>query len=147
MSPVLTWMPWHAQGQSVEAAQLPAHNVWSGAPPLEAVMPPKASDVSLALTRVPRHAQGQSAEEARARRDHLAKMRSLLFHQEAKLKHLAKIKSKDYHRRAQKAARAKVASVCPPEHGTQIVLMSDRITLFQEYLATWAACTRHVSCL
>ncbi len=47
-------------------------------------------------------------EEAKRRRDHLAKMRSLLFHQETKLKHLAKIKSKDYHRRAQKAARAKV---------------------------------------
>ena len=47
-------------------------------------------------------------EEAKRRRDHLAKMRSLLFHQESKLKHLAKIKSKDYHRRAQKAARAKV---------------------------------------
>ena len=51
--------------------------------------------------------QAQSVEEAKRRRDHLAKMRSLLFHQETKLKHLAKIKSKDYHRRAQKAARAK----------------------------------------
>ena len=55
----------------------------------------------------PAWVQAQSVEEARRRRDHLAKMRSLLFHQEAKLKHLAKIKSKDYHRRAQKAARAK----------------------------------------
>ena len=47
-------------------------------------------------------------EEAKARRERLAKMRSLLFHQEIKLKHLAKIKSKDYHRRAQRAAKAKV---------------------------------------
>ena len=51
-------------------------------------------------------------EEARKRREALAKMRSLLFHQEAKLKHLARIKSKDYHRRAQRAARAKAGS--PP---------------------------------
>ena len=64
----------------------------------------------LSLKRGPCAAQGQSAEETRARRAHLAKMHSLLFHQEAKLKHLAKIKSKDYHRRAQKAARAKVGS-------------------------------------
>ena len=62
-------------------------------------------DVSLSLTQASRIAQGQSVEEARARRDHLAKMRSLLFHQEAKLKHLARIKSRDYHRRAQKAAQ------------------------------------------
>ena len=51
--------------------------------------------------------QAQSVEEARARRERLAKMRSLLFHQEAKLKHLAKIKSKDFHRRAKRAAQAK----------------------------------------
>ena len=57
--------------------------------------------------------QAQSVEQARARQQALAKMRSLLFHQEAKLKHLAKIKSKDYHRRAQRAARAKVGSRCP----------------------------------
>lgn len=50
-------------------------------------------------------------EEAKARRDRLAKMRSLLFHQEMKLKHLANIKSKDYHRRAQRAAKAKVLSM------------------------------------
>ncbi len=53
-------------------------------------------------------AQAQSVEEAKSRRERLAKMRSLLFHQEIKLKHLAKIKSKDYHRRAQRAAKAKV---------------------------------------
>lgn len=58
--------------------------------------------------------QAQSVEEAKKRRDHLAKMRSLLFHQETKLKHLAKIKSKDYHRRAQKAARAKARSLQAP---------------------------------
>ena len=57
-----------------------------------------------------RKAQAQRVEGANVRRDPLSKMRSLLFHQEMKLKHLAKIKSKDYHRRAQKAARAKVRS-------------------------------------
>lgn len=63
--------------------------------------------------------QAQSVEEAKARRDRLAKMRSLLFHQEIKLKHLAKIKSKDYHRRAQRAAKAKVR---PTPHGLLVVL-------------------------
>ena len=88
-------------------------------------------------------------EEARARRDHLAKMRSLLFHQEAKLKHLAKIKSKDYHRRAQKAARAKVASQCSPKHGhsTQLLLMSDSTSLCCECLSKCVTCTRNLSCL
>jgi hypothetical protein len=52
--------------------------------------------------------QAQSVEEAKKRRDYLAKMRSLLFYQEIKLKRMAKIKSKDYHRRAKKAAVAKV---------------------------------------
>ena len=47
------------------------------------------------------------AEEAARRRDELARMRSLLFYQEAKLKRLAKIKSKDFHRRALRAAKAK----------------------------------------
>ena len=60
--------------------------------------------------------QAQSVEEAKRRREHLAKMRSLLLHQETKLKHLAKIKSKDYHRRAQKAARAKVCSLSAISH-------------------------------
>ena len=55
--------------------------------------------------------QAQSVEEAHARRERLAKMRSLLFHQEAKLKHLAKIKSKDYHRRAKRAAQAKASAL------------------------------------
>ena len=64
-------------------------------------------------------AQAHSVEEAKARRDRLAKMRSLLFHQEIKLKHLAKIKSKDYHRRAQRAAKAKVLST---SHGMLKVL-------------------------
>ena len=105
--------------------------------------------MSLPLTRVPCAAQGQSVEEARARRDHLAKMRSLLFHQEAKLKHLAKIKSKDYHRRAQKAARTKVASPCPPEHSrsSQPVLVVHSISLCQWYAATQAACPWFESCL
>ena len=67
--------------------------------------------------------QAQSVEQARARQQALAKMRSLLFHQEAKLKHLAKIKSKDYHRRAQRAARAKVGS-CSTQCGqTEPLLM------------------------
>jgi len=52
------------------------------------------------------------AEEAQRRRDELARMRSLLFHQEAKLKRLAKIKSKDYHRRALRAAKAKARLPC-----------------------------------
>ena len=74
---------------------------WPDAPSLRCGgRPPVATAVS--------RLQAQSVEEAKRRRDHLAKMRSLLFHQETKLKHLAKIKSKDYHRRAQKAARAKV---------------------------------------
>ena len=58
--------------------------------------------------------QAQSVEEARARRERLAKMRSLLFHQEAKLKHLARIKSKDFHRRAKRAAQAKARAVPAP---------------------------------
>ncbi|KAK9827643.1 hypothetical protein WJX81_002537 [Elliptochloris bilobata] len=51
------------------------------------------------------------AEEAARRRGELVRMRSLLFHQEAKLKRLAKIKSKDYHRRALRAAKAKAKKV------------------------------------
>jgi U3 small nucleolar RNA-associated protein 14 len=52
-------------------------------------------------------------------------MRSLLFHQEAKLKRLARIKSKDYHRRALRGAKAKTRvrlcekRACPaPPHGS-----------------------------
>lgn len=52
--------------------------------------------------------QAQSVEEAKKRRDYLAKMRSLLFYQDIKLKRMAKIKSKDYHRRAKRAEVAKV---------------------------------------
>lgn len=61
-----------------------------------------------------RWAQAQNVEEAKARRERLAKMRSLLFHQEIKLKHLAKIKSKDYHRRALRAAKVKVRLLALP---------------------------------
>ena len=88
-------------------------------------MSPNAQACQCLLIRVSRHVQGQSVEEARARRDHLAKMRSLLFHQEAKLKHLAKIKSKDYHRRAQKAARAKVGLLAFIQAQPQQSLSSD----------------------
>jgi len=59
-----------------------------------------------------RAAQAVSAEVAQRRRDELARMRSLLFHQEAKLKRLARIKSKDYHRRALRAAKAKARARC-----------------------------------
>lgn len=52
--------------------------------------------------------QTLSVEEAQARRARLAKLRSLLFHQEAKLTHAARIKSKAYHRRLKRAARPKV---------------------------------------
>jgi len=51
------------------------------------------------------------AEEAAAARGRLAKTRSLLFHQEAKLKRMAKIKSKDYRRRLAKAAKAAAAKI------------------------------------
>ena len=44
---------------------------------------------------------------AAAARGRLARMRSLLFHTEAKLKRAKKIKSKEYRRRLAKAARAK----------------------------------------
>lgn len=52
--------------------------------------------------------QTLSVEEAQARRARLAKLRSLLFHQEAKLTHAARIKSKAYHRRLKRTARLKV---------------------------------------
>jgi len=63
-----------------------------------------------------RAAQAVSAEEAARRRDELARMRSLLFHQEAKLKRLARIKSKDYHRRALRAAKAKARARARAPH-------------------------------
>jgi U3 small nucleolar RNA-associated protein 14 len=43
-----------------------------------------------------------SLEEARARRERLAKLRSLLFYHELKAKRLKKIKSKEFHRKAAK---------------------------------------------
>jgi hypothetical protein len=49
-------------------------------------------------------------EEAKARRERLAKMRSLLFYQEVKARHTNKIKSKEYHRKLSKAAKRKAAA-------------------------------------
>mmetsp|Transcript_5357 Transcript_5357/g.11731 ORF Transcript_5357/g.11731 Transcript_5357/m.11731 type:complete len:1130 (-) Transcript_5357:373-3762(-) len=46
-------------------------------------------------------------EEAKARRDKLAKMRSLLFYHEMKAKRLKAIKSKEYHRKLAKAEKRK----------------------------------------
>lgn len=45
-----------------------------------------------------------SAEELAARQSQLARMRSVLFHHERRLKRVAKIKSKDYRRRRKRAA-------------------------------------------
>jgi hypothetical protein len=70
--------------------------------------------------------------EARGRRERLAKMRSLLFHQEAKLKHLARIKSKDFHRRAKRAAQAKARARLPP-----------LLPLLAMYYFTWCVLKPH----
>jgi hypothetical protein len=58
--------------------------------------------------------QALDLTEAKARRDRLAKMRSLLFYQEQKAAHLNKIKSKDYHRKLLKAERRKAAKAGEP---------------------------------
>ncbi|BDA46715.1 probable U3 small nucleolar RNA-associated protein 14 homolog A [Coccomyxa sp. Obi] len=91
--------------------------------------------------------KAQSVEEAKARRDRLAKMRSLLFHQEMKLKHLAKIKSKDYHRRAQRAAKAKAKKAGEMGDNEQLRLAAEdaefnrakeRLTLKHRNTSKWA---------
>lgn len=47
-------------------------------------------------------------EEARARRDRLAKLRTLLFYDELKAKRLKNIKSKEYHRKQNKVSALRV---------------------------------------
>ncbi len=47
-------------------------------------------------------------QELSARQEQLARMRSVLFHHERRLKRLAKIKSKEYRRRLKKAAQKQV---------------------------------------
>lgn len=52
-------------------------------------------------------------QELAARQEQLARMRSVLFHHERRLKRLAKIKSKDYRRRLKKAAQKQVCVSVP----------------------------------
>jgi hypothetical protein len=60
---------------------------------------------------LPPSLQELTLEEARARRDRLAKMRSLLFYHELKAKRLKAIKSKEFHR---KQAKVRAGMGCCP---------------------------------
>ncbi|CAG9464190.1 unnamed protein product [Pedinophyceae sp. YPF-701] len=95
-----------------------------------------------------------SVGDARERRDRLAKMRSLLFHHEMKLKRLAKIKSKGYHKRQNKAEKLKAikAGLLDPESGEaadagltaeererrEMERIKERLTLRHRNTSKWA---------